>query len=123
MKNIHLFDNVDSFADAYANRYSEPWVSYTRESKDVEYNRKYDVYAVSSEEEGIGYVVLYAGISCSDLDNHENIYSASVDGIEYEVKYDDGKYPAWYIRYDDFSNPIGTLYCSNGVLKMEPIHK
>lgn len=40
MKNIHLFDSLSAFTEAYTGaQYSEPWVSYTRENTNVNYNK------------------------------------------------------------------------------------
>lgn len=86
MKNIHLFETASAFTEAYTGaQYSEPWVSYTRENTDVKYNKNYDIIA---NAEGIAdATIISSRITCSDLEDHTNVFSLLLNGEDYTIEY------------------------------------
>ena len=82
MKNIKTFDTAAQMMSAYTgSEYVEPWVSYARQEEEVKYNRDYDIIGHNTDPNQ-GLVTDFSRVTCSDLNDHDNVFSILFNGQE-----------------------------------------
>ena len=129
MKNIRLFETTSAYTEARENDYIEPWVSYTREDEDVNYNKpapNYDVIGHYDITSNPRFLIDSTSLTCGNMDPEEE-YTVLFDNVEYlAINGNPAFDPQWWFCDPITKEPVnfkpiyrvGTLFlrCDNGVL-------